>query len=328
MTGAHPRRYLVTGANGFVGRALCTYLGRRGDAVRALVRQPTDGPWDETVACDLGTDPLPGALMNGIDGVFHLAGVAHMQDIAAVPDATYERVNVAGTSALLDAAAAAGVRRFVYFSSIKAVADPGEQCVDERWEAPPTDAYGRSKREAEQRVRDAGRQHGLHVCNLRPCLVYGPGVKGNLARMIDAIDRGRFPPLPDFHNRRSMIGVDDLLDAAWLAMHNEAANGQTFIVADGVDYSTRALFLAISEALGKSVPAWTLPRSLLSAAALTGDLLGAVSGRSPPFSSAVLHRLRGWNCFRASHLRETLGWRPRMCFADALPEMIRARRET
>ncbi|WP_295884172.1 NAD-dependent epimerase/dehydratase family protein, partial [uncultured Thiohalocapsa sp.] len=206
--GAH---YLVTGAGGFVGTALCRRLRADGHRVRALLRQPADGPWDERLTCDLGTDPLPVGLMDGIDGVFHLAGIAHVQDVAGISDAVYKQVNVAGTAALLDAAVTAGVRGFVYFSSIKAAAEPGERCVDETWDAWPADAYGRSKREAEALVLRAGREQGLHVCNLRPCLVYGPGVKGNLARLIEAVDRGRFPPLPELGNRRSMVGLDDLI---------------------------------------------------------------------------------------------------------------------
>jgi UDP-glucose 4-epimerase len=319
------RRYLVTGAQGFIATALCCSLQARGHLVRAVIRHPGQGHWDESIHCDLGAKPLPAELMDGVDGVFHLAGIAHVQDIAGVPDAVYQRINVDATSALLDSAARRGVKGFVYFSSIKAAADPGPHCVDESWDAAPSDAYGRSKREAEQRVLAVGRATGMHVCNLRPCLVYGPGVKGNLARMIDAIERGVFPPLPEFNNRRSMVGLNDLIEAAWLAMNRREANGRTYIVSDGEPYSTRALFVAISRALGKPVPGWSIPSVVLRAGAAAGDLAARITDRPMPFSSAVLDRLRGSACYRSEQIRRQLGWQPRQTFADALPAIIAAR---
>jgi nucleoside-diphosphate-sugar epimerase len=324
MSCAH---YLVTGAGGFVGTALCRRLRADGHRVRALLRRPAAGPWDEAYSCELGTDPLPPGLMDGIVGVFHLAGIAHVQDIAGIPGSVYERVNVAGTAALLDAAVTAGVRGFVYFSSIKAAADPGERCVDETWDAWPTDAYGRSKREAEALVLRAGTEHGLPACCRRPCLVYGPGVKGNLARLIDTVDRGRVPPLPELGNRRSMVGLDDLIAAASLAMDLPAAAGGTFIVADGMAYSTCGLLVDIATALGRPVPRWTLPVWLLRLSARVGDGLEALTGRPMPLNSAAWQRLAGSACYRADRLREALGWEPRQTFGDALPAMLAARRQ-
>ena len=237
----------------------------------------------------------------------------------------YRRVNVHGTAALLDAAVAAGVRGFVYFSSVKAAADPGERCVDETWDAWPQDAYGRSKREAEELVLTAGREHGLHVCNLRPCLVYGPEVKGNLVRMIDAIERGRFPPLPEFGNRRSMVGLDDLLAAAQVAMGTPAARGCTYIVSDEAPCSSRELYLSICKALGQPVPVWTVPLWLLRLGAATGDVMGRLLSRPMPLGNAALQRLAGSACYRSEQIRRQLGWQPRQTFADALPVIIAAR---
>ncbi len=321
------RRYLVTGASGFIGRALCRRLQAEGHRVRALLRRTVLGPWSEMAGCDLTGEVLPPGLMDGVDGVFHLAGVAHVQDITGIPDALYRRVNVDATAALLEAAAAAGVPGFVYFSSIKAVADPGKRCVDETWDAWPEDAYGGSKRSAEQKVLDAGRRHGMHVCNLRPCLVYGPGVKGNLARMIDAIDRGRFPPLPEFDNRRSLVGREDVIDAAWLSMHTPAAGAETLILAEREPWSTHDIAAAVRDALGQGAPRWRIPRSALLLGAALGDLVGAATGRRMPLNSALLSRLRGWACFRSDHARRTLGWEPRQSLGTALPAIIAAQRD-
>jgi len=315
-----PKHYLVTGANGFVGRELCRQLTADGHRVRALLRRSADGPWQTSVCCDLGRDPLPEGLCEGIDGVFHLAGIAHVADIAAIPAAAYQRVNVEGTRVLLAAARAAGVAGFVFVSSVKAAADPGGDCVDETWDAPPADAYGRSKREAEGLVLAAAGE--LHCCVLRPALVYGPGVKGNLRRMIDAVAAGRFPPIPEFGNRRSMVALGDLCAAARLAMERTEAQGRLYLVADGTEYTTRSLYCAIAAAVGRQVPGWTLAPALLRAGAGAGDLLQRLTGRRMPLSSAVLERLAGSACWRADRLRAELGWEPRASFYDLLPAMV------
>lgn len=252
-------RYLVTGAAGFIGRGLSEYLSSQGHEVWALLHQPADGPWERAFCCELGIQPLSVGMMEGVDGIFHLANVAHT-DLTGKEADRYWQVNVAGTDALLRAAADAGVGRFVYFSSVRAVADPGDEHVDERWDRTPEDAYGRSKREAERRVLAVGTESGMHVCNLRPTLVYGPGVKGNLSRILQAVDRGHFPPLPEFGNRRSMVSLNDLIAAAWLAMESPVANGRTYIVSDGVDYSPHALYEAMCAVLGVTMPHWCLPR--------------------------------------------------------------------
>ena len=260
--------------------------------------------------------------MDGIDGVYHLAGIAHVQDAAAIPDDLYYRVNCDATATLLQAATDARVRGFVYFSSVKAVADPGEQCVDETWKSRPDDAYGRSKRDAEEHVLAVGRRKGIHVCNLRPCLVYGPGVKGNLSSMISAIDLGLFPSLPEFGNRRSMVALDDLLQAAWLAMTTPAAAGETFIIADAQLYSARAIADAIHLSLGRDIPRWHVPLAILRMGALAGDKVGALLRRPAPFNSALLKRLSTSACFRSDRIQLALGWQPQQSLFTALPSII------
>jgi nucleoside-diphosphate-sugar epimerase len=244
-----------------------------------------------------------------------------VQDHGLSNEASYKRVNVDGTRSLLIAAEASGAARFVYFSSVKAASDPGRDCVDETWDLLPKDAYGESKREAERLVLDASRT-GLHATVLRPTLVYGPGVKGNLQRMLEAVACRRFPPLPELHNRRSMVSVSDLAEAAWLAMTRDAAKGRTYIVADGVDYSTRALYLALCDALGQRPPSWCLPLWLLVVGARAGDLITRTTGRALPLSSSALERICGWACYRADRLRSELGWEPREDFYSVVEEMV------
>ncbi len=260
--------------------------------------------------------------MDGVDGVFHLANVAHRRLRGRQADA-YWRIDVDGTEALLQAAVKSGVGRFVYFSSVKAMGDPGEEAVDETWNLLPEDRDGLSKRAAEQRVLAAGEESGMHVCILRPTAVYGPGLdRGNLFRMLQALGRRRFPPIPEFGNRRSLVSLDDLVSAAWLAMDCPAANGRTYIVADGVEYSTRALYVAMCSALGIRVPSWCIPIGVLRLGAIVGDMLEYLSGCCMPFNSNAFLRLSGSACYRAERISVELGWQPEQNFFEVLPEIV------
>ncbi|HEV8652806.1 MAG TPA: NAD-dependent epimerase/dehydratase family protein [Actinomycetes bacterium] len=340
-------RCLVTGASGFIGRALCQELTARGRAVRAVMRRPAEGPWEEQVSLDLaagapdplgrarpdrleparpdrlgGARPVPAELLADVEVVFHLAGKVH--DLAErVPDeAAYQAANVDATRALLAAAVAAGVPRFVFMSSRAVVGDTGRALADESAATPPATPYGRSKLEAERLVLAAGERHGMHVCNLRPALVYGPGAKGNLPRMLEAIDRRRFPPVPELGNRRSLVGVDDVVGAALLAAERQEAAGQTYVVTDGRAYSTRGMYVAMVRALGREPGAVTVPRWCLAGLARAGDLAGRARGRRFVFDSAALERLTGSAWFSAAKIARELGWRPTQTLEAALPAMV------
>jgi len=321
-------RYLVTGANGFVGRTLCRCIAEHGGVVRALLRHPVAGPWSDQAICELGRDPLPDSAFEDIDGVFHLAGIAHVADLASISDKLYRLVNVEATLELALKAQAAGVRTVVYFSSVRAAGAPGRDCVDEGWNAPPSDPYGQSKRDAEAAIWSVAASGGMHAVILRPTLVYGVGVKGNLHKMIHAIAARRFPPLPELDNRRSMVSVGDLATAAWLAMTRTEAQGRTYIVADGVDYSTRRMYLAILAGLGRRPPHWVLPRWVLMAAARVGDRLESTLQWSMPLSSPIFSRLADSACYRSDRLRKDLNWSPSESFYDILPSILSSQGST
>ena len=316
------KHILVTGANGFVGRQLCLHLKNQGFKVRALLRNANDGPWDEVVQCELEQLSISKSVFEDVDTVFHLAGIAHAMKMPKSEEKIYWRVNVDATQALLDGAVQAGVSRFIYFSSTKAMGEPGNECIDENWPALPQDIYGQSKREAEARVLKVGQQSGMHVVCLRPTLVYGPNVKGNLHRMLSAIDKGRFPPLPDTGNRRSMVGVNDLVEAALMVAKNSKANGQSFIVSDGQDYSTRQLYEAMYKTMAKSVPSFSIPVGLFKLGAKLGDLAGKVIGRAAPLNSEVIQRIFGSACYSSDKLRNVTGWQAKQTFNDILPDMV------
>lgn len=311
--------YLVTGAGGFIGSALCRRLREHG-RVLALTRKPEDGPWEETVIADLEKSKIPADKFEGVDTVFHLAAKTHSLTAASNEDEAYESLNVGGTAKLLGACRAAGVRRFVFFSSVKAIGEGGPECADETTPPRPTTAYGITKLAAEKLVLEGGYVPEGMV--LRLALVYGPGAKGNLTNMIETISRGAFPPIPKVANRRTMIHVDDVVSAAVLAASSDLSKGRIFIVTDGKSYATSDIYEWITEALGKSVPAWRMPVFAFRALAKTGDVIGRVTGNRWKFDTNAFEKLFGSAFYDSAAIREKLGFVPKWDLKSALPAMV------
>lgn len=330
----------MTGATGFIGRRL------RLSGERALVRR-AEGLPDE-VAGDLLDPASLAEACAGIDCVFHCAGYAHAFS-SSDPDIHW-RINCEGTRNLLKAAGEAGVRRFVFLSSVKAMAEPGHAptpktslrsvlpsrgeetlgaarqvssaCVDEDWPGEPATPYGRAKRAAEEAVLEAGAKYGMHVVNLRLAMVYGRGGRGNLERMARGIRAGWFPPLPETGNRRSLVHVDDVVAAMRLVALSPAANGRTYIVADPRAYSGREIYDAIRRALGKPPARWRVPASLLRCGGRLGDGLGKLAGRALPLNSEVTERLLGSACYSPARIERELGWRAGIGLDEGVREML------
>lgn len=310
---------LVTGASGFIGTRLCRVLRERGCQVRSTSRGDSSA---EGMALDMAAlDNYPSALCAGIDTVFHLAGKAHALAENRRDAADYWRVNTDATRKLLEAARQAGVKRFVFFSSVKAVADCGPQPMDETLGRPAADPYGLSKYQAERLVLGGG--YVPHPVVLRPCMVYGASDKGNLPRMISAVRRGLFPPLPELGNRRSLVHVEDLVAAALLSAEQAEAAGQIYIVTDQQDYSTRQIYDEIRFALGRAPIGWSMPMPLLNSLAKLGDGLGRLAGRRFPLDSDSLEKLVGSAWYSSAKISRELGFRPRHSLRDALPDIIR-----
>ena len=247
-------KVFISGATGFIGKRLLQSVSH--EHIRILSRQPH--PEYEPVIFDLQSEEIPDDALDGIDTVFHLAGFAHDLRDTSKLDLLYHTVNVDATVRLAELAVVAGVKWFVFVSSVKAGVDP------------PEGVYGQTKREAELKILEIGQQSGMHVSIIRPSLVYGPDVKGNLALMQRGIRQGWFPPLPETGNRRSMIHVDDLVRAILLVAEDERANGEIFIATDGVEYSSCEIYKTRCQVLDKSVPNWSVPKFLF-------DLVGKLS---------------------------------------------------
>ena len=260
-------KYLVTGSTGFIGNRLLGLLKTINCDVRLLARSKVDDY--ETVVCNLGQQRIPKQALESINTIFHLAGFAHdMQDPSKVKH-LYHAVNVEATVELARLAVISGVKRFVFVSSVKAGGSPlSERCASESDQGDPEGVYGKSKREAELKLLKIGKESGMHISIIRPSLVYGPNVKGNLKLMLAGIKKGWFPPLPETGNRRSMIHVDDLVRAIFLVAEDNRANGEIFIATDGKPYSSREIYSAMCNIVGRSVPKWSIPKFLFNMIAI------------------------------------------------------------
>jgi nucleoside-diphosphate-sugar epimerase len=263
--------------------------------------------------------------MAGVDTVFHLAGRVHAVAESPGEEAEYLRVNTEGTRELLAAARADKVRRFVFFSSVKvfgtAVLNSPPTGVHETVVPAPDTPYGASKLAAEKLVLAAGSV--LEPVILRLSLVYGPGVKGNMQAMIEAVRRHRFPPLPETGNRRSLVHVEDVLQAALLAATLPQAVGRHYIVSDGELYSTRRIYAGICAALKMPVPSWSVPLAWLHLAARLGDAIEAVRGRRFPFDSKALEKLIGSEYYTNARICSELGFKPLWKLEQGLLEIVK-----
>lgn len=311
MTPARPP-VLVTGATGFLGRQLCEALRARGIPVRGLVRDPSArlGHGVEPVhAPDLLDRGAVRRAVAGADAVVHLAARVHvMRDAAADPLAEFRRVNVEGTRTLLEEAVAAGVRSFVFVSSVKAVGEAGTVPWDETTPPRPVDPYGISKLEAETLVRATAERAGLHAPILRLPLVYGPGVKGNMLQLFRLVDRGVPLPFGAVPNRRSLVYSGNVAAAVLAVLDAPAAASETFFVSDGRDLTTPELIREVGRALGVAPRLLRVPPGLLRAAARAGDVVSRVAPF--PLTSAALQRLTGSLSLDTSRIGRVTGYRP------------------
>lgn len=273
-----------------------------------------------TVAGDLLDPASLHMACEGVETVFHCAGYAHAF-ASSDPDAHW-RINFEGTRNLLAAAGEAGVRRFVFLSSVKAMAEPGDACADEDWPGEPVTPYGRAKRAAEELVLEVGAKFGMHVVNLRLAMVYGRGGRGNLERMARGIRAGWFPPLPETGNRRSLVHVDDVVAAIRLVAVNTAAKGKTYIVADPHAYSGREIYDTICVALRKPLPNRRIPVKLLRLGGRLGDMAATVVHKPMPFNSEIVARLLDSSCYSPARIERELGWRAKVSLRTGVEEML------
>ena len=305
-------KVLITGANGFVGRAVTTALCQAGYQVRAAVRRPypsLEALGSETVVVgDLGSQPDWTEVVAGVETVVHLAARVHvMREHAQDPLAEFRKINVGATERLARRAANASVCRFIYISSVGVNGTRTDQQPFREQDAPrPHNAYSVSKWEAEQALLGISRETSMECVVLRPPLVYGPGAKGNFLTLLQAVRRGVPLPLASVDNRRSLISLGNLTSAIAACLSRPAAAGKTYLVSDGEDVSTPEFIRRMADALGSSARLWPAPVWLLRwVAGLAGQV-------------RHLDQLIGDLVVDPSRIRQELDWTPPVSMRDEL----------
>jgi nucleoside-diphosphate-sugar epimerase len=223
---------------------------------------------------------------------------------------------------VLDAAVASGATRVVFASSVKVFGEETEGCVDETCQPHPLTPYGRSKWRAEQLLSEYSQQGRLTAVSLRLPMVYGPTEKGNLYRMIQAIDSGRFPPLPPLPGLRSLLHVGNFVQAVIACLRARRFQQGTYIVTDAQPYNVTAIYDWLHTALGKPLPMWRVPLWILKGGARIGDILQTVTGQSPPLTSDQLGKLIGSAWYSPEAIGRDLGYRAIYSFEQTVPELV------
>jgi UDP-glucose 4-epimerase len=294
------KNILITGATGFIGQRLVKAADSK---IKILSRKKQHD--FETIVCDFEKSSIPSNTLDGIDTVFHLAGFAHdLRDASKIKD-LYRKVNVDATIKLARLAVKSGVKRFVFVSSVKAGGGgASDRCATEKDQGNPEGVYGKTKREAELKLLKISKESGMHVSIIRPSLVYGPNVKGNLQLMLSGIKKGWFPPLPETGNKRSMIHVDDLVRAILLVADDDRANGEIFIATDGTPYSSHEIYNTMCGVTAKLIPKWSVPKTLFDLASLAS-----------PRIKYKINKLLGDECYSSAKL-EALGFKAQKSLKD------------
>lgn len=310
------KQVLITGSNGFIGQRLCTELLRLDWAVRGTVRGsetrrslPSEV---ETMIVNVARDDGWPAAVSGVDAVVHLVGRTHVvHDTTGDPLAAYRAINVEGTQRVLKACVEAGVSRFIYLSSIKAVGEGAQGPYSETSPCNPEDAYGITKREAETAVLEMASKTDLYVNIVRPPLVYGPGVKGNFLQLLRLVDCGIPFPLGCTHNARSMVFVGNLTSAIAALLDQPITKENIFhVVDDGRPLSTKDLVTRIGDLLGRKVRHIPVPVPLLR---FGGGLLG---------HTGEVKRLIGLLTVSGERIKGVLNWTPPYSLEEGLTETV------
>lgn len=344
LVNSRKQNVLVTGSTGFVGRPLCEKLLLNAFSVRGSVwiaEASTNLPAGVQAAPieSIGPDTDWSAALTGIDTVVHLAARVHVMDeTSGDPLTAYRQVNVAGTENLARQAAAHGVRRLVFLSSVKVHGEETDVPYSEHNHPAPQDPYGVSKLEAENILHMIAAETGLEVVIIRPPLVYGPGVKANFLRLLRMVARGVPLPLASITNARSLVYLGNLIDAIIACATHPQAAGQTFLVSDGEDVSTPKLIRQVANALGVPVRLLPFPVFLMKFGGRLIDNFefwilnfGLFRSRSIQNSEFKIHnrfsgavdRLLGSLVVDSGKIRRELGWKPPFTMADGLAETAR-----
>lgn len=322
------RAAFVTGAAGCIGSALSERLAQAGWRVVALVRDRKRAahlaalPDVELIEGELADRDRLVAAMRGCEVVFHLAAKVHAPP--GTPEAEFRRVNVDGTAHVIAAALENRSKSLVFFSTVAVYAE-SDEVFDESSPTAPATVYGASKLAAERLVLDAGVAGAIKATVLRLPVVYGPHDRGNVAKLIEAIKRGRYVVIGAGANLKSMVAVENVVDAALLAAADERARGQVYLVCDARAYTQREIAEAIAEALHRPPRFRRLPRGPLLLAGQGADLVSKLTNINLPLSADRVRKLTNNTRYSAAKIERELGFKPRVALRDVLPQIINTR---
>ncbi len=302
------RTVLITGATGAIGPALVTKLIQTGYHVRTLGRHsaPSVGNYAMHISGSITDIETVIRAMSGIDIVFHLAALLHIENPIPELEAEYQHVNVEGTRLLTEQAAQSGVQRFVYFSTVKVYGIHQRQPVTEEYPLQPKTMYARTKYEGELAARS---ESGLETSILRLSPVYGPRVKGSWARMIRSIERNRFMPIGSLRNVHSLTHVDDIARAAVLVAENSQAANQVYNLVGHESPTLHQILTAIYASYGNQIPPIHIPASVAYAGAFTAEKILETMGKRSSLPVDALRQLLEDEAYSGAKLRQ-LGFAP------------------
>jgi len=311
------KNIIVTGASGFLGLRFCQILNEKGYRVRALIRNPEKSKELQEIAeMKVISDPwnkeslIPALL--GIDVIIHLVGRAHIiSDKSENSDELFKRINVDLTKILLEAVKEASVKRFVYISSVLAMGLSRNDILTETSICKPVTAYGRSKLEAENIIKEFSSKSKIDYTILRPPLVYGPRNKANMLKLFKLVAKELPIPLGEVSNSHSFIYIDNLVEATIAAIETTAAKGKIFLISDGENISTPGLIRAIANALGKRVWLVKVPLYLLQLLGKIGDFIEKTFHCYLPINTEIIDRLLKSLTVDNSEIKRITGWRPK-----------------
>jgi nucleoside-diphosphate-sugar epimerase len=301
---------LVTGADGFIGKRLVSFLVDQGRPVRKCTR--TAGPGSDVAVGDMDEHTDWSSVLDGVDTVIHLAGRAHIESDGVVSSiAEFRKINVGATCSLARCSINSGVRRFIFISSIGVNGRNSVRPLKESDQADPTDDYATSKFEAEQNLHHFMQTADMQIVTIRPPLVYGPGVSGNFNHLVEVLRKGYPLPLGSIRNKRSFVALDNLVSLIATCIDHPGAANQTFLAGDGEDVSTTELLRRLGKALGKPAVLIPFPTTLLKLGAL---LLG---------KTQLTNRLCGSLQTDISKSYRLLGWEPPLSLEEGLRRVNR-----
>lgn len=321
------KNILVTGATGFIGSYLLPILSQQKFQITAAVRknlsQSLSRPIRIVKVGNIDEKTNWQEALEGIDIVIHLAARAHIiNETIPNPEAEFIKVNTQGTANLIQQSIQAGVKHFIFISSIGAMTTQSDRILTENSPCHPDSPYGRSKLQAEQALINLAKDSNMTWTIIRPTLVYGPGNPGNMERLMKLIKRGLPLPFGAIKNRRSFVFVGNLVAAIITCLDHPNAANQIFLISDNQAVSTPQLIRLIAQQIQQPCQLLPVPTTLLRFLGYLGDRVESITGKNLPFNSYNIDRLLGSLTVDSSHIQKTLDWQPPFTLEQGLAQTI------